>query len=166
MQLAYHGRVLRDREREHQINKSTTHPTEWTIDSEIKQLLCCTHCSPYLHFKERTAERWPAENRLQKGHLSFLNSHTSLFVISGGNSLKRNITACYITLVFCALLLMKLMIFHGPYSPEANWDRDHRDDIMVILFQILPTVSEVHEKTETNKWLLIYLFVLRASLSS
>lgn len=68
--------------------KKAAHPTKWTIDCKIKQRLWSTHCHTYLHFKERTAERRPAVNHLQKGHLSFFNSHTSLFVIRGDNNLK------------------------------------------------------------------------------
>lgn len=126
--------------------------------------------SSYLHFKERTAERRPAVNCLQKGHLGFVHTHGALFVVRGGDSLKNKIIY-YIEVWHNALIFFtRLMIFQHSRSLQAisseNWaprTRHNGDSVTVgnlknkaasILYFFLLTTKPI-KKTWANKRLIL-----------
>lgn len=79
-------------------NKKMQHNASYNF-----HLLYCDH--PYLYFEERTAKRWPAANCFQKCHLGLINSHTSLFVVKGNNTLwtkQKNKKYC----AFCDTIIL------------------------------------------------------------
>lgn len=45
----------------------------------------------HLHLEKGTAERGPAEQRLQEGQLRLVGGHTALFVVGGEDALKKKI---------------------------------------------------------------------------
>lgn len=56
----------------------------------------------HLHLEKRTAERGPAEQRLQEGQLRLVGGHTTLFIVGGEDALKITKMQAYIRFKACA----------------------------------------------------------------
>lgn len=104
---------------------------EMTYGSGHLFILCLT----YFHFKECTAERWPAVHRLQEGHFGLLDGHACLFIVGGNDKLKnthiihkymRRQVASWHCSTSCAALNE---VNNSPPEPSGsfsqNWEPNH-----------------------------------------
>lgn len=72
----------------------------------------------HLHLEKRTAERGPAEQRLEEGQLRLVGGHTTLFIVGGEDALR--ITEMHIRFKACAREVNNRPAF-GLFPRDQTW---------------------------------------------